>query len=60
MPGSFGISDGHFAERAGFAAGLGTGVFLGDFEPELDGFADVGQRFSLCVSLPVGTAEVFA
>jgi len=47
MPGSFGISNGHFGERAGFADGFGTGVFLGDFQPELDGFVDVGERFRL-------------
>ena len=31
--GKFGISNGHFGERAGFAPGFGASVFLGDFEP---------------------------
>jgi hypothetical protein len=51
MPGSFGILHGHFGERAGFAAGLGAGILLGDFQPEPDGFADVYERFRLRFSL---------
>ena len=57
MPGSFGISNGHFGKRAGFATGFGTGIFLGDFEPELDGFADVDESFRLRVSLTPATRQ---
>ena len=57
MPGSFGRSNGHFAERAGFANGLCSGIFLSDFEPELNGCAYVGQRFVLGGSLTPATWE---
>jgi hypothetical protein len=48
-------------EFAGEARALGFGlaprIFLGNFEPEFDGFADVGQRFIMRRSLAMTTRQ---
>ena len=37
------MSNRHFSQRSGFAFSFTAGVFLGRFQPELDGFTDVGE-----------------
>ena len=61
MPGSFGTIQLNGDEFAGktnaFGCGLTSRIFLGNFEPELDGFADVGQRFIMRRPLAVATRQ---
>ena len=44
-------------EASAFGCGLVPRVFLGDFEPELDGFADVGECFIMRRSLTMATRQ---
>jgi len=44
-------------ETPAFGCGVAPRIFLGDFEPEPDGFADVGQRFIMRRSLAVAARQ---
>jgi hypothetical protein len=44
-------------ETPAFGCGLTTSIFFGDFEPELDGFADVGQCFIVRRPLAVAARQ---
>ena len=59
MPGSFGISDGHFGEGAGFSTGFLAGVFLGDLQPEPDGFSPCVQLAAVCRCVATGYLVCF-
>ena len=44
-------------KTSAFGCGFAPGIFLGDFEPETDGFTDVGQSFIMRRALTVATRQ---
>ena len=50
-------SDQFAGETGPVGFSLTAGILLGDFQPELDGFPNIGQRFSVAGTLAVTTRQ---